>query len=159
MTDKPSIPFAETVGLLLKNAGVSSDEQLTRSLAMAIAIKFQETQTERDDAIYERGFRDELEKATKWHDGMAELAMNSLSCGSENGEYKAARRAADFHRAAAKDLRALAPADDGTVRVPREKLLAVIEANEEFKRDVPGVTDKTTEAIDELRAMIAQGEK
>lgn len=54
MTEKPSIPFAETVALLLKNAGVNADEQLARSLAMAIAIKFQETQAERDEAIWQQ---------------------------------------------------------------------------------------------------------
>ena len=54
MSEKPSIPFAETVALLLKNAGVNADEQLSRTLAMAIAIKFQETQAERDEAIWQQ---------------------------------------------------------------------------------------------------------
>lgn len=53
MSEKPSIPFAETVALLLKNAGVNADEQLSRTLAMAIAIKFQETQAERDEGHYQ----------------------------------------------------------------------------------------------------------
>lgn len=74
MTDKPSIPFAETVGLLLKNAGVTADEQLARSLAMAIAIKFQETQQERDDAIWEQaeqqgraaGLAEAVKAAEQW---------------------------------------------------------------------------------------------
>ena len=110
MTDKPSIPFAETVGLLLKNAGVAADDQLARSLAMAISIKFQETQKERDDAIWkqshQRGFAEAIEKAVGFLLEEAADPLQSEVWAMAIMEYVAA-------------IRALSPSDD-TVRVPRE---------------------------------------
>lgn len=52
MTNKPSIPFAETVELILRNAGIYASPDVARHIAMAVVIKFQETQEERDTAIW-----------------------------------------------------------------------------------------------------------
>jgi hypothetical protein len=41
----------------------------------------------------------------RWHEDQAERAMNSLSCGSENWEYREANRVADAHWCAAALLR------------------------------------------------------
>ncbi len=42
-----------------------------------------------------------------WHKEQASRAMNSLSCGSENWEYREARKQAAFHREAAAELTTL----------------------------------------------------
>ncbi len=47
------------------------------------------------------------ETLARWHDHKAESAMNSLCCGSENWEYKAAGRLYDMHSSAAKLIRTL----------------------------------------------------
>lgn len=47
----------------------------------------------------------ERERCAKWHDREAEVAMNSLHCGSENSEYRAANRLHDFHKASAAAIR------------------------------------------------------
>lgn len=39
-----------------------------------------------------------LEELAKWHNEKADAAMNNLSCGSENWEYRYAHKEADFHR-------------------------------------------------------------
>lgn len=50
------------------------------------------------------------ENLARWHDHEAERAIQGLHCGSENGEYRAAGRYCDKHRAAANLIRALAGA-------------------------------------------------
>lgn len=77
MSEKPSIPFAETVALLLKNAGVNADEQLSRTLAMAIAIKFQETQAERDEAIWQQA-AERIRALAPTPPGMVCVPMDSI---------------------------------------------------------------------------------
>lgn len=46
----------------------------------------------------------------RWHERQAQLAMNSLSCGSENWEYSEANSAADAHWCAAALMRLLVKA-------------------------------------------------
>ena len=48
------------------------------------------------------------ENLARWHDHAASAAMQSLSCGSENWEYRAAHFEADRHTAAARLIRELA---------------------------------------------------
>ncbi|MCQ0987522.1 hypothetical protein [Jiella marina] len=55
---------------------------------------------------------EDIAKAIKWHDREAKSAMNSLSCGSENWEYREARKLATMHRLAASALRTVAPQPD-----------------------------------------------
>jgi hypothetical protein len=51
-----------------------------------------------------------LEHVARWHDQQAEAAMGALHCGSENHEYRSARRIADYHRSSADAIRAMKPA-------------------------------------------------
>jgi len=46
-----------------------------------------------------------VEACAAWHDHEAVGAMNSLHCGSENSEYRAANRLCEFHRASASAIR------------------------------------------------------
>ena len=47
------------------------------------------------------------DELVKWHEAQANYAMNNLSCGSDNYEYRQAHREADFHRSAAARIRLL----------------------------------------------------
>lgn len=62
----------------------------------------------------------ETERCAAWHDREAAGAMNSLHCGSENSEYRAANRLHDFHTASAAASRAAATGtkegDDGLLQ-------------------------------------------
>lgn len=60
-------------------------------------------------ADHERAVQAAVAKAVEacavWHDREAAGAMNSLHCGSENSEYRAANRLCEFHRASAAAIR------------------------------------------------------
>jgi len=60
-------------------------------------------------ADHERAVQAAVAKAVEacavWHDREAAGAMNSLHCGSENSEYRAANRLCEFHRASASAIR------------------------------------------------------
>ena len=55
--------------------------------------------------------REALMEAAKHLDQQAALAMNSLHCGSDNDEFRAAHKACDGYRASAKSILALAEKD------------------------------------------------
>lgn len=55
--------------------------------------------------------REAFEEAAKWHEGQANIVMNSLHCGDGSGEIWRARRKADWHSESAAAIRALADTD------------------------------------------------
>ena len=57
------------------------------------------------DARVEAAVLAEREACATWHDREASAAMNSLHCGSENSEYRAANRLHDLHTASAAAIR------------------------------------------------------
>ena len=63
---------------------------------------------ERDDlaAMLAEAEQRGREEIAAWHDREAAGAMNSLHCGSENSEYRAANLLHDFHKASAAAIRA-----------------------------------------------------
>ena len=80
-------------------AGIGETTEYVRAdLFAAQAAELATLRAERDAAI---------ERCAAWHDRDAIGAMNSLHCGSENSEYRAANRLHDFHKSSADAIRAL----------------------------------------------------
>ncbi|MCB8835969.1 hypothetical protein [Aurantimonas sp. VKM B-3413] len=55
---------------------------------------------------------DEIAEAVRWHERQAQSAMGSLSCGSENWEYREAHKVCGMHRLAVEALRASSSAEE-----------------------------------------------
>lgn len=76
--------------------------------AMILALQAERNQiaaTAEADARVEAAVLAEREACATWHDREASAAMNSLHCGSENSEYRAANRLHDLHTASAAAIR------------------------------------------------------
>jgi len=71
------------------------------------------------------------DELVKWHEAQADYAMNSLSCGSNNYEYRQAHKEADFHRSAAARIRLL----EQQLKTAREALEPF--AKEAFRYEPP----------------------
>ena len=62
-------------------------------------------------AAYEQGKRDEREACAKWHDGQAQSARDSISCGCDNSERMAAHSTANHHASSAVAIRSRGEAE------------------------------------------------
>lgn len=149
MTEKPSIPFAETVALLLKNAGVNADEQLARSLAMAIAIKFQETQAER---IRAAAMEEAAQVAEKNAVKQGVLREKFPPDGESWTAFDAAEACATNIAAS---IRALAPTPPGMVCVPVEPTEGMATDGARALRDTFRDANQHARAKKVYRAMLA----
>lgn len=58
------------------------------------------------NAAVDAAVKAEREACARWHDVQSDAAMGNLHCGSENHEYRHARRTADLHSKCAAAIRA-----------------------------------------------------
>lgn len=108
---------------------------------------------------YERGQRDMAAAAVKVLKECADRYKELTTEAQGLGQAHRAEWLTNIELALLRALNEIAALSPGEwVAVPADGLQAVIAANEEFKRDVPDIRDKTVDAIDALRALLAAKE-
>ena len=98
---------------LLKQAAITAEQIREKNICgwgnviddLATALRAMQTENERLKGEYARGIKD----AAQWHIKQGQYHLNSMNCGSENGEGKRVDAINAKHVGYAKAIRALLP--------------------------------------------------